>query len=206
MKERLRNLRKRMTKKLKGTAAFEYVIVTPFTLAISVFSIMVLLFVIDFHGISSNLSQICNDLNMGDTGYKTAASMSPGPSYDIVNPNVYTFKKFNVDANATNGKEYQFDNISWSGTSTCPVTYTGNTSDVFDRAASYFIREADRQGLFAMPFMEMESLTCNVTTTDGNPFNTLKGYTESGSIINVTGTFRFCGMVPVTITSVGFID
>ena len=181
--------------KAKGTIAVEWVICCPFALIITFFSIMILIFTLDYHLISKNTAQLVSYLNMGDKGYTKYSSYGASKS-DVIPTGIYASNDMYIPKKV-------------KGTSVkCNITKDNNS--YFYNSAKYFINLINENGGFTPPYCQLTDLNCKVYRNFPNheaiDFSTAKGATESGDIIVVETRFVFCGLIPVEIQSFGFIN
>jgi len=181
-----------LRKKARGVIAVEWVICAPFALMITFFSIMVLIFTLDFHLISKNCSNLVSDLNMGDTGYTQYSSMGGSEM---------------IQTRSYSRNNYKLGGIGSGETVRAEITNDGG--GYFHNTARYFITELNDHGGFTAPYCELTGLECRVYDEYGaerTGFNVDKGVTESGDMVVVTVNFNYCGIIPVEIQSFGFIN
>lgn len=183
---------KLLRKKARGVIAVEWVICAPFALMITFFSIMILIFTLDFHLISKNCSNLVSDLNMGDTGYTHYASIGGS---EILQTRNYMRNNYKI------GSIGRGRSVS--------AEITNDSEGYFYNTAKYFITKLNEHGGFTAPYCRLTGLKCKVYDEYGverTGFNVNKGVTESGDMVVVTVNFTYCGVIPVEIQSFGFIN
>lgn len=196
-------LKKFIKKKAKGVIAFEWIICCPIALVITFFSVMMLIFTIDYHLISKNASALVSDLNMGDKGYKHYAILGSRCSDRLV-----THKSSrDVSYGMSRGDNHGLGRIK--GTRTVGAIITRDSDSKFYNASKYFIQTRNINGGFTAPYCELGLISCRVYDENGTErtgFNTKSGQTESGDMVIVEVKYKFCGVFYVNITSFGFIN
>lgn len=191
----MKKIFKKFLKKQKGTAAIDQVIVTPYVLLVTFFSIMFLIFVIDYYAISNSTSLLAHRMNMGDTGYETAAASGQDDYY-------FNFDNWELGELATVDVAKQFSH------GVIHYTATKGENNVFYKASSYYAKQIVDHGGFVMPYVTPTKLNCKVYSNgaERHGFNTKKGQTESGDIVKVEFGFKFAGFLNTTVTSYEYID
>lgn len=188
----LKYFKKIAKKTATGSIAVEWVICAPFTLMITFFSVMILIFTINFHLISKNASNLVSDLNMGDTGYTHYSSMPGSISLHTKNYGMNNSKLGTIGGNEVVNADITVDN-----------------NRLFYNTARYFITAHNANGGFTAPYCRLTGLECKVYDENGverTGFTNESGVTESGDMIVVKVRYNFCGVIPVEIQSFGFIN
>ena len=189
-----KKIKKSFIKSQKGVVSAEWIICAPFSLIITFFSIMILIFALDYNMISSSCSNLADCLNMGDTGYEEAANSGRFMSRSL---QTGTYDTNNYYISTRTGSKY------------IDLDITNDAGGYFNNSAIYFINKINDRGGFTMPFVQMDSLSCKVYypyPSERTDFTIEKGITESGDMIVVKAKYKFFGFIPVTTTCYGFID
>lgn len=183
-------LAKSILKKKRGEVAVEWIILFPLMFMIVMFSIMYLIFTMDFLMLSNSCTDLAQMMNMGDTAYKSYSS-SPVTNY-------YTkaYSVVGVPGEAT--KQLTVAMANKEADKTINVNVTSSADNVFANAFyEKFARMID-DGRFKAPFCTIEEINCRVYTgesgggtVEDTSFNTNERETESGNMVDVEVKYKF---------------
>lgn len=206
VKKFLKNFRKKMA----GAVAVEYIITAPIAFAMEALSIGFLIFILDYMLLSHVTSEICHNLNMGDTGYTNIQYVidnDPTLKSDI--------NTFPVNGKYEHGSLYTIDKTGHDHNfALTDAKFTKTKDNVFANAAKYYIYTTNQKYKWGkLPYCRVNNIEARLYRVEDGAyvserrnFTTAKGQTESGDVVKVQAKFTFGSLIPFTVTSFEFID
>lgn len=184
-------IRTKFYKKKKGVIAVEWVILAPVILFVSFLSIMILILTMDRTLYQNSCTDLAQELNLGDTGYKSY--VSGGFGLDTIVWDNQLMGSLGLSKN--------------TGSKAVDIYVTPTGEGAFESAFYYHLNNFIADGRFHCPFSTLEKIECRVFSGKGGgtsevyDFSTEPLKTESGDMIQVSVTYKY---LVFTITDYGY--
>ena len=188
MKSLVKIARSILLSKKKGSTTIEWIILCPIIFIMIFFSIMFIVFVLDYYLLSNVSSRLATQMNLGDNGLKAYTSGSPTISFDE-----YGHSAFFTPAKTGSG------NAS---------IYVTNTADgYFENAAYYHISKYNNANMFAAPFCAIKEVNIRVYNGSGecHSHSTDPNTTEAGDMIEAEIVYDFIGLFKTHAVGYAFV-